>query len=209
VSESGNKILVDRAAGIDDYEAIARHASVVSGGHVAVVDSPLPMSEAKRCVVPLTVSKCISIGKARREAEQEGSDPVTAVTERLDNGRRIFEGRVSKYTWKDERGFLFGDCTVEGTGRWAKRTLRSWIQNEHIMCWIDDKPAVMPPDLIVFLDPETGRGITNDKLTEGSNVVVLGSSIPRLWRSEKGLNFFGPRRFGFSYQYVPFESLAP
>lgn len=208
VSKSGNRILVDRTAGIDDYEAIARHASVVSGGHVAVVDSPLSIPEAKRCVVPLTVSKCIAIGKSRREAVGEGRDPVKAITGMLDNGKRLFEGRVSKYSWKDERGFLFGECTVEGAGPWAGRTLRSWIQNEHIMCWIDNKPAVLPPDLIIFLDPATGQGITNDRLAEGSNVVALGSSIPRLWRSEKGLSLFGPRRFGFSDEYVPFENLA-
>jgi hypothetical protein len=208
VSESGNRILVDRSAGIDDYEAIARHASVVSGGRLAVVDSPLSVSEAKACVVPLTVSKCMSIGRSRREATERGEDPVGAVADLLDNGRRVFEGRVSKYTWKDERGFLFGECLLEGTGRWAAKTLRSWIQNEHIMCWIDDEPAVMPPDLIIFLDPATGEGITNDKLSVGSNVAVLGSSIARLWRSVKGLSLFGPKRFGFDYEYVPFESLG-
>jgi hypothetical protein len=208
VSESGNRLLVDRTAGIDDYEAIARHVSVVSGGRAAVVDSPLSISEAKQCVVPLTISKCIAIGRSRREAAQRSGDPVKAVTDRLDNGKRIFEGRVSKYTWRDERGFLFGECLLEGTGRWAGKTLKSWIQNEHIMCWIDDKPVVMPPDLIIFLDPSSGEGITNDKLAEGSNVVVLGSSIARLWRSERGLSLFGPRRFGFDYEYIPFESLS-
>jgi uncharacterized protein len=125
----------------------------------------------------------------------------------LPNGKLIFEGEVSQYSWKDERGFLFGDATVRGSGKYSGKTLRSRIMNEHIMCWIDNQPAVMPPDLIMFLDPETGLGITNDKLREGMRVKILGASIDPVWRKERGLELFGPRRFELNYDYVPFESL--
>ncbi len=206
-SETGDEILIERYSSIDDYEAIARYCSVVSGGHVAVVDSPMTMADAGKCVVQGTVSKCLELGKVRREAVSQKKDPVEEVALRLDNGRKIFEGEVYDYKWKDERGFLFGDVAVKGTGRFTGRTLRSWIMNEHIMCWIDDKPAVMPPDLFMFLEPETGLGITNDRLHEGMQVSVLGVSIDRVWRKPRGLELFGPRRFGLDYDYVPFESI--
>jgi uncharacterized protein len=207
VSDTGNELIVDSYAGIDDYESIARYVSVVSGGHAAVVDTPLDKPRAKQCTVRNTISKCISIGKARRLAASSGHDPVRAVAQGLANGKKIFEGKVKDYSWKDDAGFLKGECLVEGSGEWSKKTLRSWIMNEHIMCWIDGRPAVMPPDLIAFLEPKTGRAITNTVLAQGTEVSVVGGSIDEIWRRQKGLEFFGPRHFGLEYDYVPFEKL--
>ncbi len=207
-SETGNEILIERYANIDDYEALARYSSVISGGHVAVVDSPMSTAEAKKCVVQGTISKCIELGKARREAISSKKDPIKEITGKLDHGKKIFEGTISKYSWKDERGFLFADSYVKGSENFSGSTLKTWIMNEHIMCWIDEKPAVMPPDLIIFLEPETGLGITNDRLKEGMQVVVIGASIDKVWRKERGLELFGPRRFGLNYDYIPFETLS-
>jgi hypothetical protein len=207
VSESGNRILVESYASIDDYESIARYVSVVSEGHAAVVDSPLTKNKAQECVIQGTVSKCIAIGRTRRIALKENKDPVAAVLGDLPNGRLLLQGKVEKYSWRDERGFLFGEATVEGTGKWGKKRFRSWIMNEHIMGWLNDKPAVMPPDLFMFLEPSSGLGITNDRLKEGMEVAVVGASIPQMWRKPSGLAVFGPKHFGFDYEYVPFENL--
>jgi uncharacterized protein len=209
VSEAGNELIIERYASIDDYEAIARYASVVAGGHVAVVDCPLLISQVKQCAVRGTITKCIEVGRARREALTNGRDPTQSVIKELSNGKKIFEGTINEYSWKDEKGFLIGEVYVAGTGSFDGATLKSSIMNEHIMCWIDDKPAVMPPDLIMFLDPATGEGITNDRLRKSMNVVVVGSSANELWRSEKGLSLFGPKHFGFQYDYVPFEKMLP
>jgi uncharacterized protein len=206
-SETGNEILIEKYASIDDYEAIARYSSVVSGGHVAVVDSPLTESDAEKCVVKGTMSKCIELGRIRKKALVDDMNPAEEVAKVLDHGKVIFEGEVHHYVWKDERGFLFGDAEIRGLGKYEGSSLRSWIMNEHIMCWINDKPAVMPPDLIMFLDPETGLGITNDKLRDGRQVAVVGSSIDSVWRKERGLELFGPRRFNLDYDYVPFEAI--
>jgi uncharacterized protein len=208
VSETGNRILVESYNKIDDYEAIARYVSVVSGGHAAVVDSPLTKKKAQDCVIQGTISKSIVIGKARRTAVQEKKDPVAAIMKVLENARRLLKGKVEKYTWKDEKGFLFGEATVSGSGEWKSKKFKSWIMNEHIMGWLDDKPAVMPPDLFMFLDPATGAGITNDMLKEGREVDIIGASVPPVWRRPDGLAVFGPRHFGFDYDYVPFEDLT-
>jgi uncharacterized protein len=207
VSETGNRVLIDSYASIDDYEAIARYVSVVSGGHAAVVDSPLTKSRAGGCIIQGTISKCIAIGKARRLAAKENRDPVAAVMGELTNGRRLLKGTVEKYAWKDEKGFLVGEATVAGEGEWRGKKFRSWIMNEHIMGWMNDRPAVMPPDLIMFLDPSSASGITNDKLREGMMVDIIGASAPKVWRKPSGLAVFGPRHFGFDYDYVPFEDL--
>ena len=207
VSETGNRILIESYAKIDDYEAIARYASVVAGGHVAVVDSPLTKRTARDCVIQGTISNCIQIGRTRRMAVEKGDDPVTALLGELANGRLLLKGKVVKYSWRDEKGFLFGEATVSGEGEWKGKKFRSWIMNEHIMGWIDESPSVMPPDLIMFLESSNGSGITNDRLKDGMEVSVVGASAPEVWRKPSGLAVFGPRHFGFDYDYVPFEAL--
>jgi DUF917 family protein len=208
VSSSGNEIIVEKYSSIDDYEALARYASVISGGHVAVVDSPLSREQARSCVIHDTISRSIGLGKERREALEHGRDPIQAVIRQMRNGRVLFRGEVSSFTWRDERGFLFGEVLVDGEGELKGKKLKSWIMNEHIMCWIDEKPAVMPPDLYAFLEQETASAITNNRLAEGMKVVVVGASIDEVWRTPKGLELFGPRRFGFDYDYVPIENLS-
>ena len=207
VSETGDRILVESYARIDDYEAIARYVSVVAGGHVAVVDSALTMSAARECVIQGTISKCIRIGRTRRTATEKGEDPVAAILNDLEGGRLLLKGKVAKYTWRDDKGFLFGEATVSGEAEWKGREFRSWIMNEHIMGWMNGKPSVMPPDLIMLLEPSSGSGITNDRLEEGMEVSVIGASAPKVWRKPSGLAVFGPRHFGFDYDYVPFEEL--
>ena len=75
------------------------------------------------------------------------------------------------------------------------------------MAWRDGKPIVMPPDMIMFLR-EDGEPITNTELKEGDQVIVVAARAPEVWRCEKGLELFGPRHFGFDYDYVPVEELV-
>jgi len=205
VSETGDVVFIERYADVDDYEAIARYVSVIAGGHAAVIDTPLTKSQASKVVIKGTISKSLAVGKALREAHSKESDPVEAVRRALD-GWLIFRGVVEKHEWRDEKGFLFADATLKGTGRWAARTFRSWIKNEHIFAWLDGKPIVMPPDLIIFLDAK-GYGVTNDVLKPGLEASVLAARAPDVWRTPKGLEYFGPKHFGFEYPYVPVERI--
>jgi len=206
VSETGNLVFVERYAHIDDYEALARHVAVISGGHAAVIDTPLKKSKALETIIPQTISRALTIGSAVRKANRDGSDPVEAARRTLE-GWRIFDGMVEKYDWKNEKGFLFGEVSLSGQGKWSNRTFRTWIKNEHIFAWLDNKPIVMPPDPIIFLDKQ-GFGITNTTLKHGLEVSVIAAKAPNVWRTPKGLAYFGPKHFGFDYEYVPVEELV-
>ena len=206
VSESGNSVLIEKYADIDDYEALARYVAVLAGTHAAVIDTPMTKQVAMTTVVKDTITKSMSVGGAVRQANASGSDPVDSVRGAL-NGWLLFRGVVAKYEWRNEKGFLFGDATLKGTGRSQGQELRSWIKNEHIFTWRDGKPVAMPPDLIMFLD-QKGHGITNDSLKPGLEVSVVAARAPEVWRSEKGLKLFGPRHFGLDYDYTPVESLV-
>jgi len=206
VSATGNVVFIERYANINDYEALARHVSVMAGGHAAVIDTPLTKSIASRIIIRDTISKSLAIGKAVRAANAQGHDPVEAVRKSTD-GWLVFKGVVEKYDWRNEKGFLCGDATLTGKEEWRGRRFRSSIKNEHIFAWRDDRPIVMPPDLIIFLDSH-GQGITNDALKTGLEVSVVAAKAPEIWRTAKGLEFFGPKHFSFDNSYVPVEKLV-
>ena len=206
VTSTGNIVLVKEYSDIDDYEAIARYLSVLDGKAAAVVDTPLTIEQAGKAMVKDTLTLCYELGKNVRAAREKGEDPVKAIVDTL-GGWKIFEGEVEKYTWKDEGGFLVGETLLKGTGKWSGHTLKTWIKNEHIIAWLDDKPIVMPPDLIMFV-LDDGEPVTNTDLKEGYKVNVLAAKAPEMWRTPKGLELFGPRHFGFDYDYVPVEELV-
>lgn len=201
VSASGNVIIVERCASLNEYEAIVRSLSVVAGGSVAVVDTPVDGKLAKKTLITGTVSKSIEVGKTVKKANAADKDAITELARRL-NGIVLFKGIVKKYDWEDREGFLYGEATYEGTEGWKGHQLRIWIKNENLIAWKDGKVAATTPDLICVTN-ETGYGITNSDLREGMKAVVIGAKAPDVWLTPKGLELFGPRHFGFQFDYAP------
>jgi DUF917 family protein len=205
VSETGNILIIKKYADMEDYEAIARFLSILSGRFVAVVDTPLVKEDLKKVVIKNTISECIKIGRVIREARESNRDPVEAIVKVM-SGWKIFEGIVKSYTWKNEGGFLIGEALLEGVNEWQGHELKSWIKNEHIIAWRNNKPIVMPPDLMTFL-LDNGEAVINDDLKKGMKIQVVAAKAPEVWRTPKGLELFGPKHFGFDLEYVPVEKL--
>jgi len=206
VSETGNIIIVKDYADIDDYESIARYLSVLAGRFVAVVDTPLTREKAEKAVVKNTISLAYKLGDEVLRAIESKESPAEKIAKLL-NGWVVFEGIVERYMWRDEKGFLKGEVYIRGRGKYAGRLVKSYIMNEHIMVWIDNEPLVMPPDLFTLIAP-SGTPITNTVLKENMEVVAIAAPAPQVWRTPRGLELFGPRHFGFDYNYVPVEELV-
>ncbi len=206
VSRSGNIIIVKEYANIDDYEAIARYLSVLEGKFITVVDTPMKVEEANKAVIQGTLTTAMKAGDIILKAKREKTSPVPALVDYF-KGWKIFEGMIKKYVWENKGGFLKGEVIVEGTNDFKGHLLKSWIMNEHIIAWIDNKPIVMPPDLLTFLDGE-GNPTINSDLKEGMYITAIGIKAPEVWRTPKGLELFGPRHFGFDYDYIPIEDLV-
>jgi len=206
VTETGDIVVVKEYADIDDYEAIARYLSVLAGRFVAAVDTPLSREKAEKAVVKGTLSLAYRLGEEVVKASEHGESPADAIAKLL-KGWVVFKGIVERYMWRNEGGFLKGEAYIRGRGRYTGRTVKSWIMNEHIMVWIDGEPLVMPPDLFTLLTP-SGMPITNTNLREGMEVVAIAAPAPEVWRSKRGLELFGPRHFGFNYDYIPVEELV-
>jgi len=39
-------------------------------------------------------------------------------------------------------------------------------------------------------------------------VYGVAAKAPDIWRTPEGLKYFGPRHFGFDYDYIPVEELV-
>ena len=205
-SRDGDLVIVKRFRSMERYEEIARTFAVTCGGSAFVVDSPLEAEKVSEVAVIGTISKCIELGSIIRRTRAKGGDLVRAITEYLD-GYHLFTGKVKKYDLKVEGGFLVGEVVYEGVDKWEGQTFRVWVKNENIMAWLNDRVAVMPPDLICIVNDE-GLGVTNSQLKIGLKVNIIGVKAPCIWRTDKGLELLGPKHFNFNIEYKPIEELV-
>lgn len=159
--------------------------SVLSGKYVSVVDTPMGYDEASRAVVRKTVSTSTRLGEEVIRARNEGRDPVDTVVNVLD-GWKIFEGIVERYTWRDEGGFLKGEVLIRGVGDFSGSKLRSWIKNEHIMVWIDDKPAGHAAGYVHVVEEGWGAGNKHRSLRRETRYLGLQQDLQLYGGLQKG-----------------------
>ena len=205
----GDTVIIDHA--VDDYrsEDIGRGVAVASGGGAAMAINPMSGRDTKRGTIPGAVSEAILIGRTVREATEQGRDPVDALV-RLVKGYKLFQGVVAKADGKGDRGFTWFDVELKGLGPFAGHTYKIYVKNENIVTWFDGKPDAMSPDFIQNVNPKTGDAMVAKQLggyEVGEEVVIVGWPSSPLWRTAKGIEIFGPRHFGFDFDYVPIEEL--
>jgi DUF917 family protein len=178
-------------------ERIAREMAVLSGGAVGVARCPAKWLEYKKAVIPNTMSKSKNLGAALRNARDKGKNPIDAITSSI-NGQVLFEGKVEICDVFDEGGFVVGHILITNDKEYDYELL---IKNEYIVSMFNGKPHLTTPDLICAVDAETGEGLTPwaDDFTKNRSVVVIGAKNAPIWYTEKGLEIFGPRHFGFDF----------
>jgi DUF917 family protein len=194
---------------VDSYmlERLGKMLAVAAFGSTTQACTPLPASEMKEVLVHGTLTKSLALGRAIREAREKSADPIDAAVE-ITGGWRLFEGVVSGKDWEDRDGYMFGTNHVKGTRDYEGQTLDVWFKNENHVSWLNGKPWVCSPDLIILAYKESGEGITNTQIKEGNEVVAVGIKGLEVFRTEFGLDHAsGPRYFGFDIEYVPIEEL--
>ncbi len=210
VTRFGDTIILDKA--VDDFrsEDLARAIAVASGGGASMAMNAMSGRDLKRGgAITGAVSQAILLGRTAREAVAKGADPVAALVKAV-NGFKLFQGTVTKAVGKGDRGFTWWDVELKGTGEYTGHTYRVWVKNENNVTWLDGIPDAMAPDFIADLDPKTGDAHFGGDLgayREGAEVAIIGWPNSPLWRTPKGLEVFGPRHFGFDFDYVPIEQL--
>lgn len=200
----GDVIIIEKVASDFRAEQIVRSVAVVSRDKAGVTDHPTKGERLKDSVIPGTLTKALYIGEAITEAHKSGTDPVKEAI-RAGNGFLLFKGRIRKADWKDKEGFTIGNIVIEREGDFPGKEYKIWYKNEHIISWFDGKIDITAPDLICVLDSANGEPITNPNCQVGMKVSVIGYPAPDLWRTEAGIEVFGPKHFGYDVKYVPIE----
>lgn len=208
VTRWGDTIILDHA--VDDYrvEDIARAIAVGSGGGASGVMNPMSGRDAKRGVIPGSLTQAILLGKTVRETVAQGKDPIPAILE-IVHGYKLFHGIVDRdETWGD-RGFTWSNVTLQGIREDEGHSYKIFVKNENILAWRDGVPDAMSPDFIQNLEPNgdahNGPGLGAYRV--GAEIIMVGWPNDPRFRSEKGIEVFGPRHFGFNLDYVPIEKL--
>lgn len=205
----GDVIIIQKA--VDDYRAedLSRAIAVSSGGGSSIAMNPMSGKDVKRGTIPGSLTQAILFGRTVREAREQGKNPIAALV-KVSNGYMLFHGVVRKSEQKGERGFSWADVELEGINEFKGHTYKIFVKNENIVTWLDGKPDAMSPDFISNLDPHTGDAIKGGGLggypMEREIVMVAFPASP-MWRTPKGIEVFGPRHFGFDFDYVPIEEL--
>jgi DUF917 family protein len=208
VDKWGNVAIVKYTVNPHMLERIGKMLAVAAYGGTTMAATPLPGREMKEIVVKGTLTKCLALGRAMREARQAGQDPVDAAL-KVTGGWRLFEGVVSGKDWEDRGGYMFGTTHIQGSGKYAGHTLDVWFKNENHVTWLDGNPWICSPDIVSLVYSESGEGTTNTLIKEGDPVVAVGMKGLEGFRTEFGLNqASGPRYFGFDIDYVPIEELV-
>lgn len=207
VDRWGNVAIVKYTVSPHMLERIGKMLAVAAYGNTTMAATPLPAKEMKEILVGGTLTKSFNLGRQMRLARQKGADPIeTAIRET--GGWRLFEGVVTRKEWEDRDGYMFGTTTLTGSGDYAGNTFAVWFKNENHISWLNDKPWVCSPDLVILAHKGSGMGTTNTLIKEGDEIVAVGVKGLESFRTPFGLDkAAGPRYFGFDIDYVPIEEL--
>jgi DUF917 family protein len=189
-------------------ERLARTLTIEMGSSASISTFVLTGQQARDGYVRGSISLTARIGRALRAARDAHVDPIDAVVSVL-GGRRLLDGKIGDVERRTHTGFARGTATVlpeGGTGEYEKATVS--FQNENLVAEIDGAVVATTPDLIVFLEQDTGSPITTEAVRYGQRVAVVGIPADARWHTPGGLELVGPRYFGYDMEPVPVGGAA-
>lgn len=200
---------------VDNFmlEWIARGITVRMGGAAHIAEYPMKGYQLKKTAIYHSVSLGMRLGKAVREANERGEDPLQALVEATDDtdyGKAIplFRGKIVDVERKTTAGFAVGQVTIEGFDEYKGKKLVIRFQNENLIASVNGEVVATVPDIISVLDAEKAFPVTTEGLRYGYRVVVIGIPVPEIMRTPEALEVWGPKYFGFKeIDYVPLELL--
>jgi DUF917 family protein len=174
VDRWGNVCIVKEACSLHMMERIGKMLSMAAYGFCHMAAYLLIGREMKEILVRDTLTKSLELGRAIRQARERGEDPILASL-KFTGGWLLFEGEVVNKEWEAREGYMFGTTYIEGKGEFKGHTFKVWFKNENHVSWLDNKPFVTSPDLVVIVDRKSGEGITNTLLDADQEVGVIGT----------------------------------
>lgn len=202
VNQFGESAIITNV--VNDYraETLVRALAVVSKNNIAVVDHVDKTVNLRNAVIRGVITYAWDIGKAFRLAKEKEEDVVEAIT-RVGKGKKLFEGKVIRNNWSTLDGFTVGEVEIEGQGQYEGDIYKIWYKNENIIAWKNGEYHATVPDLICILDMKEREPVLNPYCKKGMEVSVFALPAPVEWTTERGLEVFGPRSFGYDIDWKP------
>lgn len=203
--EKGNTLVFRDVIDMYWLERFTRDAAVAMGGAAGLATAPMRADFVRRVAVPDTVTQALTIGRTiidARKRRRNVVDQVIAAT----GATLCFTGKITDVRRELKGGFVRGEARIDGLGDWAGSEARIAIQNENLVLWVDGKPVVMVPDLIMILELDTGEPITTEVLRYGQRVAVIAMPAHELMKTPEAMAVVGPQCFG--YPELTFAPLA-
>lgn len=203
-NQFGDVIILPEVVNDLRAEALVRALAVASKNSIGVADHPAQAKVLRKAVILGAISYAWKIGRLFREAMDKGIPASRHIADTA-GGFFLFRGKVSRFEYDTVEGFTVGDVYIDGEGEYDGQQYHLWFKNEHIIAWRDGQEDVSVPDLICVFDERSNEPNLNPYFCQGMPVSVIGLPAPVEWRSQRGLEIFGPRHFGFDIPYIPIE----
>jgi len=198
-------------------ETICRRVAMAYGGISWIATYPMHGKEVKETSILYSQNIAWAVGKAVWEARNKHLDPVSEIMNSLKEKRNVkvysvFKGKIvdihREFGGETTKGFTLGRITMEGIDEYKGGIAKLDFQNEWLNLTIDGCIRCLPPDLIAILDSETGEPIRTDIMKYGYRGTIILIPAHERMRTEKGIQIFGPRHFGYDLDYRPVEELC-
>lgn len=181
-------------------ERAGRKICVEMGSIASTCKAPRTGREVKDWGIHFTTTAAIRIGRVVQEASRRHEDPIAAMLD-SEGGKKLFAGKVVDVARRTTEGFLRGSATVDGSDKDRGERLELSFQNEWVVAWRRGEAVAMSPDLICVLDSVTGHAVGTETIRYGQRVTIVALPAPEILTSERGLQFVGPRAFGYDLDF--------
>lgn len=211
IDYNGNVVIVQSAREPTYPDQLGRWVVSNGGGLGANNHYPMTGKQAKEAVIPGTISGALRLGRAVLDARKAGRDPVATAAGEL-KGKILFVGEITRLAEEESLGFYFTKAGLSGTEGHSGQTAQLIIKNETMLLEIEGRVRAIFPDLVLLLEPGTGRGIMSIELKTGMQVALVGvpchARLRKAAQSEVGSKAFSPERYGRpDLKYRPIEEL--
>ena len=182
----GDTVIV-RSSAKDDAalcEQVARELCGVAAPGLGLTAWAVDLQTMQRHFVAGQISKARRIGHVIRNATPGNAmQAIFGCFDRFDL-YEYGEGQITSIEAHTGQGFDYGVTTVENGGG---TTVKVKFQNENLL--VEDQwgnTILTVPDIIILVDRETGRPLSNTETRNGQRVSVLGLKADPKWDTDRG-----------------------
>lgn len=186
----GNTVILN-CSDFNQIEHYARQLTIAFGSRAACSLQVLNGIEARKGLLPNTLSKALKIGRSLITAREEHN------LEKIFNDlefRYIGKGVVTDINQTIEKGFSKGVITIENSQN-KNSIWKIELQNEYLFVVENDQIIAETPDIITLLETETLTPLTSESIFFGASAYIVSAKAADLWYTPSGLGLVGPAVF--------------